>query len=94
MAQRGFDDLMKLTDSRYRLSMIVARRAAQLKGGIPTLLEPDERPRSTNAVTVAMEELRQNKPVKWGEDIPTTDELKRVVERSKRLEENPYEDEG
>jgi DNA-directed RNA polymerase subunit omega len=94
MAQRGFDDLMKLTDSRYRLSMIVARRAAQLKGGIPTLLEVDERPRSTNAVTVAMEELRLNKPVRWGEDIPTTDELKRVVERSKRLEENPYEDEG
>jgi hypothetical protein len=30
---------MALTDSRYRLSMIVARRAAQLKGGIPTTLD-------------------------------------------------------
>lgn len=92
MAQRGYDELMKLTDSRYRLSMIVARRAAQLKGGIPTLLEADERPRTTNAVTIAMEELRQNKPVKWGDDVPTTEELKRVVERSKRLEANPYEE--
>lgn len=92
MAQRGFDELMKLTDSRYRLSMIVARRAAQLKSGIPSLLEPDERPSSSNAVTVAMEELRRNKPVKWGEDIPSTEELRRVVERSRRLEENPYEE--
>ena len=91
MAQRGFDDLMKLTDSRYRLSMIVARRAAQLKGGIPTLLEADERPRTTNAVTVAMEELRRNKAVTWGEDMPTTEELRRVVERSNRLSENEYE---
>ena len=92
MAQRGFDDLMRLTDSRYRLSMIVARRAAQLKGGIPTLLEDEERPGSQNAVTVAMEELRRGKEIKWGEDIPSTDELRRVVERSKRLEENPYEE--
>ena len=91
MAQRGFDDLMKLTDSRYRLSMIVARRAAQLKGGIPSLLEADERPRSTNAVTIAMEELRRNKAVTWGDDIPTTEELRRVVERSNRLSENEYE---
>lgn len=91
MAQRGFDDLMQLTDSRYRLSMIVARRAAQLKGGIPTLLEDEERPKTSNAVTIAMEELRQQKPVRWGEDIPSTDELRRVVERSRRLEENEYE---
>lgn len=92
MAQRGYDQLMKLTESRYMLSMIVARRAAQLKSGIPTLLEPEEHPRTTNSVTIAMEELRLSKPVKWGEDIPTTDELRRAVERSKRLEENKYEE--
>ena len=91
MAQRGFDDLMKLTDSRYRLSMIVARRAAQLKGGIPSVLEPDERPRSTNAVTIAMEELRKSNAVTWGDDIPSAEELRRVVERSNRLAENEYE---
>jgi hypothetical protein len=44
MAQEGYDRLMALTDSRYRLSMIVARRAAQLKGGIPTTLDVDEMP--------------------------------------------------
>lgn len=92
MAQRGFDELMKLTDSRYRLSIIVARRAAQLKGGIPTLLDEDERPGTKNAVTVAMEELRHGKEITWGDDIPTTDELRRVVERSKRLEENLFEE--
>jgi DNA-directed RNA polymerase subunit K/omega len=35
---------MALTDSRSRLSMIVARRAAQLKGGIPTTLDAEEMP--------------------------------------------------
>lgn len=81
MAQEGYDTLMSLTDSRYRLSMIVARRAAQLKAGIPTTLDPDEAPRTTNTVTLAMKELEGNKGIMWGDDLPSTDELRRLVER-------------
>jgi DNA-directed RNA polymerase subunit K/omega len=57
MAQEGFDTLMQLTESRYRLSMVTARRAAQLKAGIPSVLPKDEQPRTRNTVTIAMKEL-------------------------------------
>jgi len=81
VAQEGYDTLMALTDSRYRLSMIVARRAAQLKAGIPTTLEADEAPRTSNTVTLAMKELEEGREIVWGDDLPNGDELRRLVER-------------
>ena len=86
MAQEGFDDLMALTDSRYELSMITARRAAQLKAGIPSTLDSEEYPRTRNTVTVAMKELETHSGILWGDDLPSTDELKQVVERERRDE--------
>lgn len=79
MAQEGYDTLMQLTDSRYRLSMIVARRAAQLKSGIQHLLEPGELPPTENTVTVAMKELELGKPVFWGTELPPTEALMRTI---------------
>ncbi len=80
MAQEGYDKLMALTDSRYRLSMIVARRAAQLKAGIPPVLDVDALPHTQNTVTIAMKELETSRDIVWGDDLPAIDELKRVVE--------------
>lgn len=92
MAQEGYDKLIGLTDSRYRLSMIVARRAAQLKSGIPTTLEPGTVPSLENSVTVAMKELELGAGVEWGagEDLPTLDELKRLVEVRRPEPVNPF----
>ncbi len=92
MAQEGFDKLMSLTDSRYRLSMIVGRRAAQLKGGIPTVLDPEEYPETgrQNSVTLAMKELELEKPLRWGDDLPTVEQLRRVHEQAKRLAEPEF----
>lgn len=84
MAQEGYDDLMALTDSRYRLSMIVARRAAQLKAGIPTVLEPERVPQVQNTVTVAMKELQITDKVRWGDDLPSAEELKKDTEQARR----------
>jgi DNA-directed RNA polymerase subunit omega len=81
MAQDGFDKLISKTDSRYRLSMIVALRAAQIKAGLPPLLEGDEYPPTRNTVSLAMAELIHDKPIRCGKDLPTTDELKKVFER-------------
>ena len=78
MAQEGYDTLINLTDSRYRLSIVVARRAAQLKFGKPSVLPPEELPRTENSVTIAMKELELTKDVVWGEDLPSMDELRRV----------------
>lgn len=86
MAQEAYDKLMEMTDSRYRLSVIAARRAAQLKVGVPTVLSPSEQPKTKNAVTLALKELAMDKGIKWGNDdsLPTNDELKQTVEREMR----------
>lgn len=81
MAQEGYDTLMALTDSRYRLSMIVARRAAQLKAGIPTTLEGDVAPRTSNTVSIAMKELESTSDIVWGDELPSAEDLRRLVER-------------
>ena len=91
MAQEGYDRLMALTDSRYRLSMIVARRAAQLKSGIPTTLDLEEMPEAgQNTVSVAMREFELGREVRWGDELPTFDELKRTVVEERRREEPSF----
>lgn len=90
MAQEGFDTLMSLTESRYRLSMVVARRAAQLKVGIPSVLPKDEVPQTRNTVTIAMKELEEGAGVRWGSDLPSTEELRTIVERERREEPSSY----
>ncbi len=90
MAQEGFDELMALTESRYRLSMITARRAAQLKAGVPPLLDPENYPKTRNTVSLAMKELEEGVGVVWGDDLPSADELRGLLERDKREEERSY----
>ncbi len=90
MAQEGYDKLMALTDSRYLLSMIVARRSAQLKGGVPTTLTVDEQPTTRNTVTIAMKELELGRGVYWGDHLPSWDELRRVVVEERRREEPTF----
>ena len=87
MAQDGYDTLLNLTDSRYRLSIVVARRAAQLKSGVPTMLDSEEMPDAeANTVSVAMEELTRGKGIVWGEDLPTDASLREIRARQRREE--------
>ncbi len=83
MAQEGYDTLMGLTESRYALSIIVARRAAQIKLGVPSTLDEGDLPATQNTVTVAMKELELGKPVRWGADLPSIDELRRTIAPSR-----------
>ncbi len=89
MAQEGFDRLLSLTDSRYRLSMIAARRAAQLKTGIPTVLEPEDRPKTRNTTTLALRELLTGR-IRWGQDLPSIDDVRRELEAEKKEERPAY----
>ncbi len=86
MAQEAYDKLMEMTDSRYRLSVITARRAAQLKMGVASVLAPQDMPKTKNAVTVALKELALGKGIKWATDesLPSNEELKQNVEREVR----------
>lgn len=90
MAQEGYDTLMSLTDSRYRLSMIVARRAAQLKAGIPTVLPEEQKPQTSNTVTIAMKELELGEGISWGNELPSAEEIKELRRREQRREEMDY----
>ena len=81
MAQEGFDTLMTRTDSRYRLSMVAARRAGQLKHGVPSTLTGKPIARADNAVTVALKELEVASGVVWGEGLPSDEAIRAQVRR-------------
>ena len=90
MAQKGFDILRETTDSRYRLSMVVGRRAAQLKLGVPSTLTHKVVPKGENAVSAAMAELESGSGVIWGDSLPSAEDIGRQVERDlRRAEEAP-----
>jgi DNA-directed RNA polymerase subunit K/omega len=86
MAQEGYDKLMEMTDSRYRLSTIVSKRAAQIKAGVPSTLSASEMPKTKNSVTIALKELTLGRGIRWSTDdsLPTNDELKQHAEREQR----------
>lgn len=91
----GYDTLLELTDSRYRLSAIVAKRAAQLKRGFPTTLTRAEYPKnrdgvSKSVVAVALQELLLAKDIVWGETLPSDAEQLKAFEHTKREEALHY----
>jgi DNA-directed RNA polymerase subunit omega (EC 2.7.7.6) len=57
MAEKDIDKLLSLTDSKYRLSVVTAKRALQLRSGAPSVLPVEQRVRTHNLVTQAMREL-------------------------------------
>ncbi len=85
MAVEGIDKLLGLTDSRYELSTIVAKRALQLKKGFPSLLSHEEYPKTRNMVTVALKEFVLDKGLKWGKNIPTVEQLQKQLELEEKL---------
>lgn len=85
----GYDTLLNLTDSRYRLSVIAAKRSVQLKKGFPSTLSKDEYPKnrdgvSHNVVAVALQELLLDKDIAWGETLPSDAEQLKAFELKKR----------
>lgn len=84
MAQKGFNILREVTDSRYRLSMVVGRRAAQLKKGVPSTVTGKVVPREKNSVSAAMEELELGTGVVWGNDLPSFLDINDMVGQDER----------
>ncbi len=90
MAEPGIDKLLSLTDSKYKLTIVIAKRAQQLLrfNFSNTVLAPSERPKmhtiegellDPNPVTWAMKELQTGRLV-IGEDLIPEDKLSRVME--------------
>lgn len=88
MAQRGFDILREATDSRYRLSMVVGRRAAQLKKGVPSTVTGKVILDSENAVSAAMKELELGTGVRWDKDLPSFLDINSVVDQDQRAQQS------
>jgi DNA-directed RNA polymerase subunit omega len=87
----GYDKLLNLTDSRYRLSTIVAKRAVQLKKGFPSTLAQEDYPKdldrvSHNVVAVALREVLLNKHIVWGKTLPSDAELIEAFEHKRHTE--------
>ncbi|GHF92292.1 DNA-directed RNA polymerase subunit omega [Deinococcus piscis] len=57
MAEKNIDRMLGMTDSKYRLSVITAKRALQLSAGAPSVLPTEQRAKIHNVVTLSMREL-------------------------------------
>ncbi len=91
MAEPGIDTLLALTDSKYRLTVVTAKRAQQLLryDFKNTVLGTDEVPRmrtlegekpDPNAVTWAMQEL-QTRRLQVGENLIAEDRLTKFLDQ-------------
>lgn len=91
MAEPGIDILLALTDSKYRLTVVTAKRAQQLLryDFKNTVLNTDELPRmrtlegekpDPNAVTWAMQEL-QTRRLQIGEGLIPEDRLTKFLDQ-------------
>lgn len=91
MAEPGIDTLLALTDSKYRLTVVTAKRAQQLLryDFKNTVLNPNEYPRmhtlegdkpDPNAVTWAMQELKTGRLL-IGENLIAEDRLTRFLDQ-------------
>jgi len=90
VAEPGIDKLLALTDNKYKLTVVIAKRAQQLLrfNFKNTVLAPPEWPKmrtiegelpDPNPVTWAMRELRTGRLV-VGEDLIPEDKLGRAME--------------
>lgn len=97
MAEVGIDQMFSMVDSKYRLTVVVAKRAEQLLRYRfrNTALAPEERPKmhtleglkdDPNAVTWAMKELLLGR-LAFGENLLPEDRLKKELDKLYGLEE-------
>lgn len=91
MAEPGIDKLLSLTDSKYRLTVVTAKRAQQLLryDFKNTVLDTPELPKmrtiegekaDPNPVTWAMQELRTDR-LQTGEGLIVEDRLNKLLDQ-------------
>lgn len=85
MAEKDIDKLLSLTDSKYRLSVVTAKRAIQLRAGAPSVLPPEVRVKTRNLVTQAMRELAGGK-LQVGEGLIDEDRMQQDYQRQRQAQ--------
>lgn len=61
MINPSMDELLKKVDSKYTLAVFAAKRAREIIDGDSAMVESG----SNKAVTLALEEILQGRPVYW-----------------------------
>jgi DNA-directed RNA polymerase subunit omega len=82
MSEKHIDKLLAMTDSKYQLSVAVAKRAIQLKAGVVPVIPPEQRA-TRNLVTVAMRELASGH-LEMGNNLVDDHKLEHFLVRSKQ----------
>ncbi len=85
MAEKDIDKLLSMTDSKYRLSVVVAKRAIQLRSGAPSTLPTDVKARTRNLVTQSMRELATGK-LKIGQNMMDEDRFLQDYQRQRQAQ--------
>jgi DNA-directed RNA polymerase subunit omega len=86
MAEQNIDKLLMQTGSKYRLSVVIAKRALQLRAGTQSVLPPEQRVKMHNLVTVAMREMAIDKLI-VGEQLIDEERLSTDLLRKKQQDE-------
>ncbi len=85
MAEKDIDKLLSMTDSKYRLSVVVAKRAVQLRSGAPSVLPTDVKAKTRNLVTQSMRELATGK-LKIGQNMMDEDRFLQDYQRQRQAQ--------
>lgn len=85
MAERDIDKLLSMTDSKYRLSVVTAKRAIQLRANAPSVLPPEQRVKTRNLVTLAMRELATGK-LTIGEGLIDEERMTQDYQRARQAQ--------
>ncbi|WP_027483786.1 DNA-directed RNA polymerase subunit omega [Deinococcus pimensis] len=85
MAEKDIDKLLSLTDSKYRLSVVVAKRAIQLRSGAASVLPHEQRVQYRNLVTQSMRELATGR-LTVGEDLIDEDRMNVDYQRARQAQ--------
>ncbi len=83
MSQKYFDKLVDKTESRYLLSLVIGKRASQLKRGVPSSLTHKTILATDNAVSVAMAEVAEDSGIVWGAQLPSEQVIAQAVEQDR-----------
>jgi DNA-directed RNA polymerase subunit omega len=86
MSEKNIDTLLSLTDSKYQLSVAIAKRAMQLKSGINPVVTPESRAGVRNLVTLAMRELATGK-LEMGENLIDDGKLESHLNKTKAAQQ-------
>jgi DNA-directed RNA polymerase subunit omega len=86
MSEKNIDKLLALTNSKYQLSVAIAKRSLQLKAGVNPVISPEARAGLRNLVTVAMRELATDK-LEIGEGLIDDAKLDQHLSRTRAAQQ-------